>query len=284
LAPITRSYIQSINEDDPVDIKPFELNANKMPRNLKENFAYFDLWKKDWHGANLSYEYHFWYHQYFDPSMLKGPRIINDDIKLYKANDVNGLIEDGSQRSFFPGGFAFYTYARTLFDTSLSYEEILEDYFSHAYGADWKKFLSYFERLGAALDQEYLEGEKSSNPQIGAYYRPEYLDNISEAEKILAEGEELVKSHYNSDFRVQTSSVRLMEKHIEYCRGFIDFFRYKAVGDDDKAREVFNAFCDSFGAHEAEIELCYDHLIFTSNLRRIIEMNPTQKPNEITQL
>ena len=93
LAPITRSYIQSINEDDPVDLKPFILNQNKMPRNLKENFAYFDLWKKDWHGANLSYEYHFWYHQYFDPSMLKGPRIINDDVKLYKQHDVNGIIE-----------------------------------------------------------------------------------------------------------------------------------------------------------------------------------------------
>jgi hypothetical protein len=61
-------------------------------------------------------------------------------------------------------------------------------------------------------------------------------------------------------------------------------FRHKAIGNDAEAKELYDKFCNSFGRHEAEIELCYDHLIFTSNLRRIIEMNPTQKPNEITQL
>ena len=285
LAAIQRSYTQTLPEL-PADFKtvPFKLNENVFPKNLSEFFAYWEEWKKDWHGAAFCYEYHFWRHQACEISGTVLAKRIIEDVKAYKANGINGVIEDGSQRSYFPNGLAFYTYARILFNNDLTYEQIAEEYYSHAYGKDWKQFLSYFERLGEALDQGYLEGEKPSNPAISAYYRPEYLENLDLAEKILAEGEELVKSHYNSDERVQTVSVRLMERHIEYCRGFIEIFRHKAIGEDSEAEKIFNDFCNSFGAHEPEIELCYDHLIFTSTLRRIIDLHPSQKPNETTQL
>ena len=285
IAPIQRSYTKTLpGLAEDFKLEPFNLNKNVFPRDLSIFLEYYKEWQKMWKGATFCYEYHFWRHQACELSGTVLAKRIIEDVRAYKANDINGLIEDGSQRSYFPNGFAFYTYARILFDTSLTYEQIAEEYYSHAYGADWKIFLDYFERLGEALDQGYLEGEKSSNPEISAYYRPEYLENLNRAEAILAEGEELVKSHYNSDERVQTVSVRLMEKHIEYCRGFIEIFRHKAIGDDDGARKIFVDFCNSFGAHEPEIELWYDHLIFTSNLRRIIEFHPSQKPNEVTQL
>ena len=271
LAPITRSYIQSINEDDPVDLKPFILNENKMPRNLKENFAYFDLWKKDWHGANLSYEYHFWFHQYFDLSMLKGPRIINDDIKLYKKNDVNGLIEDGSQRSFFPNGFAFYTYARTLFDCTLSYEEILEDYFSHAYGEDWKKFREYLTELSEVMDFKYLEGKKSMNPEIGIYYNPDEVKLLERVPEVCEKGLKLIREHYNSDVRVQTVSARLLELHAEFCSALTKPLIEKALGNDDRAKELYDEWRIEFGKREAYFQPFFDHTLIIYSFDRVFK-------------
>ena len=271
LAPITRSYIQSINEDDPVDVRPFDLNNNKMPRNLKENFAYYDIWRKSFGGASLSYEYHFWFHQYFDPSMLKGPRIINDDIKLYKTHDVNGIIEDGSQRSFFPNGFAFYTYARTLFDCTLSYDEILEDYFSHAYGADWRKFRDYLAELGEVLDFRYLEGKKSADPEIGIYYAPDEVKLLEKVPEVCARGLSLIRDHYNSDVRVETVSVRLLELHAEFCTALIPALIEKAKGNDDAAKELYDEWRIEFGKREAQFQPFFDHTLIIYGFDRVFK-------------
>ena len=52
-----------------------------MPRNLEEYFAYFADWKKaGWKGANISYEYHFWRHQYHDISGIELSKVINNDV------------------------------------------------------------------------------------------------------------------------------------------------------------------------------------------------------------
>ena len=52
-------------------------------------------------------------------------RRIYEDIRGLKGR-VEGFIEDGSQRSFFPNGFAYYTYAEIQRDTTLSFDEIKE--------------------------------------------------------------------------------------------------------------------------------------------------------------
>ena len=120
---------------------PYVRNQLVMPKSLEKAFAYFNQWKKMWKGANVAYEYHFWRHQYYDVSGIGLADITNQDVKAYKKQDVNGIIEDGSQRSFFPTGLVFYTYARTLFDNALSVDEITEDYFSCAFGEDWKEMV-----------------------------------------------------------------------------------------------------------------------------------------------
>ena len=281
LAPIQRSYTTTFPEL-PGDFKtePFNLNENKFPRSLSAFFEYYKEWQKSWKGAAFCYEYHFWRHQACELSGTVLAKRIIEDVRGYKSRDIDGVIEDGSQRSYFPNGLAFYTYARILYDTSLTYEEIAKEYYSAAYGEDWEKFLDYFERLGEAFDQGYLEGEKSADPSVSPYYNPAYLDSLDRASKILDEGEELVRSHYNSDERVRTFSVRLMEMHIKYCRLFSDIFRSKAVGKDAEALEKFYKLCDEIGKYEVQFEMCFDFLIYTSNLMRIV--NTETKLSDLT--
>ena len=262
-APISRIYTESIPEKHThIATDPFVLNKLKTPSSLDGVFSFLDDWQeKFWQGSNIAYEYHFWRHQYYDPSGLKLSRIINADVKGYLSNGVDGIIQDGSQRSFFPNGFAFYTYARTMFDKSLTYEQLEEDYFSHAYGNGWKEIVAYLDKLSNVFDASYASGRNSQDPNVNAYYNPAVARQMNGIEPVLAEGEAVCKAHYNSDYRVQTVSIRLLEFHVEYCRLLASALIKKACGDDDGASKAQNVFRRETGKREAEFQPYFDHTL-----------------------
>ena len=281
LAPISRSYTYTL-DGKPRALTRYVRNKLRLARDLDEYLAYFGKWRKIWGGAALSYEYHFWRHMAYDPSGTVLAKRLVEDVKAYKSNGINGVIQDGSQRAFFPNGFAFYAYARTLFDTDSTYEGLAEEYFRVAYGKDWREFLSYLERLGEAFDQKYLEGEGSSNREISAYYNPEYLENLASVTKILDEGASLISSHYNSENRIETVSVRLLEDHTDLCKYLVNVLKNKCVGRDAEAMAEFEKFTEEFGAREARIEGYYDHFIFAAAYHRILRLHPTKKSDDVT--
>ena len=261
-APISRTYTKPIPEvigDE--EVTPAVRNKLVFPTTLEGLFAHHSNWKKAFPGSSIVYEYHFWRHQYHDVSGMEIAKLVNKDIKAYNKLGIRGVIEDGSQRSFFPNGFAFYTYARTLFDDSLTYEELLEDFFSHVYGKDWKLFLEYLEKLNEAFDFAYIEGKKCTDEKRTAYYNPEHAKDLERVKEIVAEGRELIKSHYNSDVRVQTVAVRLLEVHAEYVPLIADCFIKKSLGEDEEAEALFKVAAEKMGKYDMEFEAFYDHAL-----------------------
>ena len=242
-------------------LEPYKRNKNVFPKNLAESFDYFDEWKKTWKGANVAYEYHFWRHMCYYVSGIGLAKLINDDVKLYKENDINGVIEDGTQRAFFPNGLAFYTYARTLFDTSLSFEQIVEDYYSTAYGEDWKKFYEYLASLEEILPFTFFSRDVARTKKM-VHYDPKMAEQLSAMREATAKGRELIKEHYNSDYRVRTVSVRLLEHHADFCDLIADWMAAKARGEIDTAMELYNKARIETGKFEAEFERCFDHSLY----------------------
>ena len=293
-APISREYSYSLAVDGtPVNITPYVRNNNILPNNFKELFTHFKNWTKDWNGANLAYEYHFWRHMIYDVSGTSLAKVINSDIKFYKANKINGVIEDGSQRSFFPTGFLFYTYARTLYDVSLSEEEIREEYFSAAFGEDWRKFYDYLDKLGRAFDHEYMTGDayrksRKTNrydPMESVFYDPSRVPALKSVRDITAEGRKLIEEHYNSDYRVRTVSVRLLEFHALYAELLSDALVEKALGNDDKADELKEKMRLTVGKYETMFERWYDQGLYYYAVERMFKAR-TQKEdaNDITSV
>ena len=261
-APIYRSYAYSVPENHvKAEIKPYSRNKNVFPDNLASSFDYFDEWKKVWTGNNVAYEYHFWRHQCYDISGLMQARLINTDVKLYKENGVNGIIQDGSQRSYFPNGLSFYTYARTLFDTSLSYEEIEEDYLSHIYGENWKMFRDYLKRLYDALPFEFFSRDEVVKFE-GGHHNPERAKKIASIREITKDGRKLIEKNGCSEYRVQTMALRLLEYHADFCDLISDWMSAKAGGDIEKANELYEFARKEFGKKESEIERYYDHYLY----------------------
>lgn len=267
-APISRDFSKAL-KFEPFTTLPYRRNENELPRTFGGVFGYFNDWRKTWGGASISYDYHFWRHQYYDLGGIERSKLINKDIKFYYENGVSGVIEDGSQRSFFPTGLAFYTYARTLFDASLEFPEIAEDYMSCAFGADWRKFYDYLEKLGDLFDYEYLEGRKPGDASRSQYFSLEYPEKLKNLPNILKIGRKLVAEHYNSDYRIQTFSVRLLEFHILYTELFADAIAAKAVGEDDKADELYKKMAEETGKYELAFQNCYDHGLVYYSLDKI---------------
>lgn len=281
-APISRKYATSLYSvgDSDVNLTEYSLNKNVMPNAPEALFKMLDMWRKGWCGANISYEYHFWRAQYYDFGGIALSKVINEDIKFYGENNIHGVIEDGSQRSFFPTGLAFYTYARTLYDASLSAEEIAEEYFSCAFGEDWKAFYDYLSELGNAFDFNYLAGEKNANGNKFSFcVNPGYKSAMKRAEEIIDCGEKLIAAHYNSEFRVRTVSVRLLEMHAKYARLMIAPLLAKAQGDHDKADELIKTVKTEIGKYELAFERWYDHdLVFATWEKRMEERTPSNEP------
>ena len=281
LAPITRSYCTTlpfpVEEAKTVD---YVRNQTVAPKSLSEFLAYSRIWRKGFPGDAFVFEYYFWMPQYHDPSSLSLAKRIIEDTHLYNSEGFKGILEDGSQRSYFPTGFPFYVYSRMLFDTSLTYEELRNEYFSAAFGEDWKDFYSYLEGIEEFFDMRYLSGQLSSNPDIGKHYNPAFAEKLKGAEAVFEKGEATVKAHYNMPMRVQTVSVRLMEHHIHYCRLLAKALALKAVAKDEEARAAFREYWDTFNLYEMDMEGNYDHSLCVATLNQIFKTDSNLPTND----
>ena len=278
IAPIYRDYDVSLGEPDPTLKKvPYVRNKTPLIKSLQEFMLYFDDWRKMWQGDSFAFEYHFWKHHQFDLSGLQMAARLHQDARDYLSRGVNGIMQCGSQRGFTPNGFAFYTHARSLYDVSLSLEEITEKYYSIAYGEDWRLFYNGLKRLSDAVPYEYMCLDKAlSRPY--AYKKPSMTAAIESLRRITKDIRELIRSHYNSEYRVRTVLVRLLEYYLEYVDLLSVALAHKSVGDDGAARVAYEDIRLMLGRYESYYEKYDDHLQKTGFIRQIVE---THSPKEI---
>lgn len=276
LAPFTRSYYDSIpknglNAENP----PYKRNDIALAKTLEEYLVYYNDWRRTFSGPAFAFEYHFCWSEYYDLSQLDYCKLINDEIRLYKSMGIDGVVEDGDMRPFAPNGIKLYTLARTLFDTSLTVEDIAEDYFPYAYGEDWRSFMDFFRRLGDVIGWKYLARLDSALPEVSPYYNPEAAAKLDRLPEILEEGRTLVREHYNSEVRVRTVSVRLLEHFIDLVEGLAPILRCKALGDDEGAMKLYDELEYRMGATEAAWERYFNHCFFFNWLHHVVFDNKT---------
>ena len=88
---------------------------------------------------------------------------------------------------------------------------------------------------------------------------------------ITNEGRELIKEYYNSDYRVRTVSVRLLELHALYADLFADALIEKAQGHDDAADALVEKMKTEVGKYELAFERWFDHGLLCYTLGRIFK-------------
>lgn len=258
-APIQRSYCSSVDETMPIpEAQPYQRNKWPAPKSAMAHLALLRKWQEVWPGPTFCYEYHFWKHQYFDPSGLYISRRIYEDIKSLKYMGLDGFVEDGSQRSFFPNGLAIYVFAETLVNRDVDFDELVEDYFSHAYGKDWKQALAYLQDVEKAFDFAYMSGEAGEDRLRDRFYAPSQKPKLESAKEVAVQGRKLAEDHRINPTRPQTISWRLLYHHAEYIENLGPIVAQVAIGNKTEAQEMAKKFYASFGVHEYEIERYLD--------------------------
>lgn len=266
---ISRSYTYSVEKDPKVEeLTPFVLNQNSRLATMEEYIVRANMWREFAPCNSFAYEYHFWKHQFYAPGVFSFAKRLHEDVLSYRDNGFKGIIEDGSQRAFFPNGFNYYVYAATLFDNSVDFDALTEDYFSHAYGDQWKTVVEYLKTIDEYMPQTYLEA-KHTSPTGNNFYNPAMEQKLLAVEEITRKYDAIFMEHRNMPYRVQTVAMRLLTKHTEFCRGFAAAMALKCLGKDEEAKQNAMDFLTEFGRHELEIERYYDHMIARSALNTI---------------
>lgn len=274
LGAITRSYTYSIPKDPQVELTPFVLNKSGRLETMEEHMVRLKLWKNFVPSPAIAYEYHFWKHQFYSPGVLSFAKRLYEDVLSYRDNGLDGIIEDGSQRSFFPNGLSFYVYANMLFDTNQSFDDLVKDYFDHAYGAAADKVLAFFEKIEERMPQTYMEARHSKKRNKAEHFRPEMEEKLLSVEPLTRAFEADLAAYKNMPYRVQTVSVRMLLRYMEYLRGFAQAMALKSVGKDEEAQAKAKAFWDDFGKYELELERYYDHTMMCMAHKAIFDSKP----------
>jgi len=266
-APITRSYYETYAKDpDMSQLKPYIRNNIQKPRGMAECLAYLYDWKKMWKGDCFCYEYHFLGQQFSDYGNEYMPKLVYDDIVALKKHGLNGIIEDGSQRSFFPTGLQFYVYGETLYDSTVSYEDLKEDYFTHAFGANYKAVEEYLSNIASLLNRKYVAGLESADPEKGKHYNPAKVADIEKAKKIASEFKALAVENRKQRYRASSVSWKIMEIHADWIMDTCDIYALKAVGNVEEAAKLVDKLQEKMSLVELYIEPYYDHYFYGRGL------------------
>ena len=258
-APISRVYHRAVTPyAKEFPYVPFKHNDITLPTDIDEYIPYAKSSMEQYRVNTFLYEYHFCYNQHYNPGSINYARIIYDDVRGYHAHGFHGIIQDGSQRSYWPHGLCFYTYAATLFDVNVKFEDIVEDYFSHAYGADWREVLAFLEKLGEIVPQGWLCGKEYIDKNFHRLYNVEMAPKARELGRFAATFKPFLEAHKNMPYRVQTFSMRLLDFYLDFWTGVAEPIALAAEGKRREAAELFHPFFKKYGEREVYFQTCYD--------------------------
>ena len=266
VAAITRDYRKPVAmnlDTSKLELTEYKLNQNDLPKDVNHYIAHGKNWMEHCNVSSLVYEYHYCWPHYRDFGIIKAAKIIYDDIRGYHSNGLGGLIEDGTQRGFFPNGFSYFVYASTLHNTDVDFEVLKEDYFKTAYGKDYKEVLAFFEKMEETVDFNYMSKQTD-------FVNSAATDSFRKVPKIVEDFLPFVKAHKNMPYRAQTVAYRLLERYLEWLIGVSRTLTLMSEGKVDEAKAVYKDFMDYFGQYEIEMERWYDQNMCYYSIENIL--------------
>ena len=277
LAPISRTYTKTLSGEDFPEPPPYHKNHNPQMTSLAACIPFVREWQKAaFSGDPFVFEYHFWRHQHLELSHVELARRIFEDIEAYERLGFTGMLQCGSLRSFFPNGFAYYVYAEKLFDTSLTYDALKEDYFSHAYGESWETVYAYLEEIYDRFGFGFLEGEESVDTEVSPYYDPDRAKKLMSVRTLSKKGIALAKERCASPVRVQVLSAKLLAYHAEYCDLLSSSLIHKANGNEEDSLAAMDNVRAHMSVSEPYTEPYYDFYQAIQRLTWLLEEKGTK--------
>ena len=182
------------------------------------------------------------------------------------------MVADGSQRAFFPNGFCFYVYGEAQYDPSRSFEELEEEYFSAAYGDDWRIVADYLDSISAKTNYLYLCGHESSDPSVGPYYNPSVVPDFEEIARIVKEFRPVIDAHFDQKDRCKFVSWEALKWHSKLLELYTTGVIAKAQHKQEEAWEIFQKIKREMAPYDLIRQNNYDHFSLMYGLNSIFKI------------
>ena len=241
-APITRTYnAPYTTEPYTGELPPFHRNHLIFPKNISENIAYLRKWQEHFQGDSFAYEYYFWRDHYHDPGYYEIGKTISEDIKRLKDIGLDGRISDQTQRSFLPTGFPMYLMGQTLFDASLTFDSLADDYFSYAFGDDWYPCKAYCALLSDKFNPAYMRDHLGSSRENLSQtdIHQEAAARFLEIPELVDGFQTVIQKNRNTGIRARDRSWELMDFHGEMVKRLAKACYHSAMGNKKQAHEAW---------------------------------------------
>lgn len=281
-APDGRSYCETYLEDpDYSALIPYKVNRSPRPKGTAQNMAYLEEWKKMWKGDCFCYEYHFFHGQYIEPAGMHLAKTIYDDIQGLHKHGLDGIIEDGSQRSFFPTGFPFYVYGECLFDNTRDYEDLKQEYFSAAFGPNWKLAADFLEQVDEQADIAYCRSMYETDIVAKGLLRPHYAERYEELGKMAERFLPVIFENRKPENRANYVSWDILKWHIDFVNWYAAGMKCLCTGDLKGAEDTFVHLVKAMAPLELIRYTVYDQELCMEILRRVFSQGSRPSNNEV---
>lgn len=255
-APITRTYSKSFSaRKDLPELPPFDLNKLKFPGNVDENVAFLRAWQSHFKGDSFDFDYHLMWDYFKDPALAKSSEIIWQDMKGLADIGINGYVSCQVQRAFFPTGLAMTAMGRTLWNSGLTYEEIADDYYEAAFGADGILVRDYLARLSETFDPVYIRGEK---PEVNE----ESARQFARIPGVVNEFTPVIERNAHSDDACRAKSWFYLRHHAHISRLLGEALASRAAGDKEAAAGLWKELETYLTRNEMELHPALDVLYY----------------------
>lgn len=252
-APITRSYRKSFFVEGQLpEIAEYSRNKNVMPSDVALNVAYLKAWQKVFSGDGFDFDYHFMWAHFNDPGFMKISEILCEDIKLLHQLDLNGYISCQVGRAMFPNAINMVAMGKALWNREVSFENIAEDYFAHAYGTRAASVRSYLETLSNLYFDINLETESFPPSKERAALRRKVLEHIDAFD-------------FGNDDSIYFRYLRI---HGDVWYRFTDILLHIFEDDLITAKSMWDTFQKFIWALEPEVQPVFDIWNFINIVRR----------------
>ena len=247
-APISRTFEKSYADRGPIPaMPPFRRNHITLPATVEENIAFLEAWQKQCGVDAFVYDYPLGRAHYGDLGYCAIARIIARDIPELPALNLDGYISCQELRAALPNALPGYVMGRMLWDNTLTYDALQEEYFSALYGSHWQEARDCLEQLSALSSPDYFNG---IGPRVDARLARRLHKAVDAAHAL---HETAVRRAAETRGLAQ-NAWHLLDYHAGYCRLISEALAAQADGRQAEAQQQWLTVMQYIREHELQYQ------------------------------
>ena len=232
-APISRTFSESYClEKKEQPLPAYVRNKVTLPAELGENLAFLRGWQRQFSGDSFVYDYPMGRAHYGDFGYIHIARIIHADVQKLEDLGLNGYISCQELRAGLPNTLPGYVMGRVLLEKTANAEEIIDEYFSAAYGPGWEQAKDCLSWLSELQMCDYLNGK-------GPRQDPSVAEKLGRVEACCTRYQAILDRRVPGVNKVQEGFWIRLDYHLAYTRLLTHAVACLARGEERQSREAW---------------------------------------------